>query len=78
MPRNYKFQTLQDYLTKCQQDALELTFNEIENILGFKLANSADQYSYWHSSPTHTVTKAWENAGYVIGKVSIKEKNCNL
>jgi hypothetical protein len=78
MSREYKFQALQDYLTKCEKDSLELTFDETEKILGFKLANSADQYSYWHNSPTHTVTKAWENASYLIDKVSIKEKNCNL
>lgn len=75
MPREYKFQALQDYLTKCERDAIELTFDEIEKILDFELATSAYHYeAYWQSSPTHTITKAWENAGYVIGKVSIKDK----
>lgn len=48
MPREYKFQALQDYLTKCEKAALELTFDDIERILGFKLANSAYRYEpYW-------------------------------
>lgn len=74
MAKEYKFQKLLNYLKECDEDTLELTFGEIENILDFELAKSAYQYeSYWQSTPTHTITKSWENAGYEIGKLSLFE-----
>ena len=79
MAKGYKFQVLQDYLKKCEQDAVELTFGEIEELLGFELAKSAYRYeAYWQSSPTHTITKAWENSGYEISNLSIAKKKLSF
>lgn len=74
MSKHYKFQALQDYFLKCENDEIELTFGEIENKLGFKLSDSAYRYdTYWRDSPTHTITHAWNRAGYEIGKLSVNK-----
>lgn len=73
MRREYKFQALQDYLLICEKDEVELTFEQIEDVLGFKLSDSAYKYDqYWRNSPTHTITLAWEKAGYEIGKLAVE------
>lgn len=79
MSREYKFQLLQDYLLDSNKYEVELSFEEIEKMLGFRLSESAYKYDqYWRSSPTHTITKAWENSGYAIINIDIKNKKLHL
>lgn len=79
MSREYKFQLLLDYLLDSNKDEVELSFEEIEKMLGFRLSESAYKYDqYWRSSPTHTITKAWENSGYTIINIDIKNQKLHL
>ena len=68
-----KFYKLERYLSTKIEDEFELSFDEIERILGFKLTNSAYQYTaYWQPSATHTfantVEMVWE---LKWGKISL-------
>lgn len=79
MKGNYKFQKLQDYLQQCKLEIVELTFEEIEEILGFKLCKSAYQYSeYWHPSRTHTLPLAWQDNGYEMVKLNLSNQTITL
>jgi len=65
----YKFQKLKDFFSNQRNKRIVLTFKQIEEILGFKLCDSAYKHRvYWNdkSSPTHTFTKAWTEAGYEV------------
>lgn len=79
MKGNYKFQKLQDYLQQCKLEIVELTFEEIEEILGFKLCKSAYEYiEYWYPSRTHTITLAWQDSGYEMVNVNLSNKTITL
>ncbi len=80
-----KFGTLKDYLKSCNKAETELTFAEIESIIGTELCKSAYTYAaYWQPSPTHTMPNTILAAGYkiasvdLIGKRIVLEKQHNL
>lgn len=79
-----KFGTLKDYLKSSNKVEIELTFAEIESIIGTELCKSAYTYAaYWQPSPTHTMPNTILAAGYkvasvdLIGKRIILEKQNN-
>ena len=60
-----KFYKLERYLSTKIEDEFELSFNEIERILGFELAYSAYKYTaYWQPSSTHTFANTVEMCGF--------------
>jgi len=68
---DYKYQKLLNYFMEKDDDTIELSFSDIENIIGSKLVESAYNHSaFWisKSSPTHVFPLAWETAGYEIDK----------
>lgn len=71
--KKYKFSALEKYFKYQNEDRIDLTFKEIENILGFKLSPSAYKHrAYWSSSKTHTLTKTWLNSGYKMNKINLQ------
>jgi len=69
----YKFQKLKNFFINQHAKRIDMTFDKIEKILGFKLCDSAYKYqAYWNhkSSPTHTFPRAWVEAGYEIESMS--------
>lgn len=65
MVENYKYKNLMGYFSNLHVDFIKLTFNEIENIIDFKLPDSAYKYSaYWHKSETHTICQSWTKNGW--------------
>jgi len=62
-----KFYRLERYLKTKNEESFTMTFNEIESILGFRLASSAYNYSgYWSPSPTHTLPNMILECGYKV------------
>ncbi|MBC6498063.1 MAG: hypothetical protein GDA54_07110, partial [Alphaproteobacteria bacterium GM7ARS4] len=66
--RRHKYEPLYDYL--CQLDGMtwRATFSEVEDVLGFRLPDSARTYRpWWGNVATHTSrpsqTRAWMAAG---------------
>jgi hypothetical protein len=64
-----KYKPLQEYL--CQV-TVTLSYNEIEEILGFELPESAYTHEqWWENDSGHAQAKAWLNVGW-------KRKSVNL
>ncbi|NLX85437.1 MAG: hypothetical protein GXZ00_07465 [Synergistaceae bacterium] len=70
-PMTSKYHTLKDYLENRGKDAIDLSFSEIESILGFKLPQSAFRYPAWWSNHGHTQSFSWNEAGYETTNVDL-------
>lgn len=74
-----KFGTLKDYLKSSDKAEIELTFAEIESIIGTELCKSAYTYAaYWQPSPTHTMPNTILAAGYKVASVDLIGKRIIL
>ncbi len=74
MSRHYKYLTLQQHLASCNQDRLEMTFSDIEDLVG-RLLESAYKYpaACWNNGGHNPFSKSWYNAGYDAA-VNMKDK----
>lgn len=71
--KGQKFLELEIFFKSCEDDYIELTFEQIEAIIGQKLSVSAYKYpAYWYPSETHTITLSWINVGYEMNKLDLK------
>ena len=63
-----KYNRLRNHLQKQAENAVTLSFGEIEDIIHSGLPNSAFRYSsWWANSPKHTPqSRAWGSAGYTV------------
>jgi hypothetical protein len=69
---DYKYEALMRYFQTLEVNKVVLTYDEIENIIGFKLPKSAYEYNaYWRESITHTVTRAWIESGWEITELKM-------
>ena len=61
-----KYEPLTDFLRKQRSDRIEMTFAEIQSVLGAKLPPSAKLYrAWWSNNPSNSVmTAAWRDAGF--------------
>jgi hypothetical protein len=62
-----KYDPLRDHLAQQQHREFDLTFGEIERILGFSLPKSAERPQWWSNiqgQSTHVQREAWREAGY--------------
>lgn len=67
-----KYYPLYNYLKSINKENIELSYNEIEDILGFSLPPSAYKYkSFWNKGKTHVWMTQIEKAGFRID-------NCDL
>lgn len=66
MKESNKYWPLHIYLQNCEQDALRLTFGEIERLLGQRLPDSARSQRAWWSNRSQGAVqaRAWMEAGY--------------
>jgi hypothetical protein len=62
-----KYDALRDYLIKQVHREFELTFRQIEDIIGGSLPRSAERPQWWanvQGPSTHVQREAWRKAGY--------------
>ncbi len=59
-----KYTPIGDYLKKSSEETVELSFEEIEEILGEPLPDSAKTYKAWWYGDDHSQTGAWTSVGY--------------
>jgi len=73
-PKN-KYYPLKDYLNNSEKNIEILTYQELENILGFKLPVSAYKYrSWWGNTKTsNSQAKSWMEAGWKVNYVELGE-----
>lgn len=71
-----KYDPLRDYLQCCNKSVLSLSFEEIEEIVGFSLPNSAYNHgAFWSSgNNSHSHAFSWIDAGYVVSKKDLIRK----
>lgn len=66
---------LKEYLNALQEDEVELTFSQVEQILGVRRLNdSAYRYPAWWSNGGQPHSRIWMNAGFKTKKVRIPEQ----
>ena len=70
-----KYMPLAEYLYKSGERRITLSYGEIEDILGFKLPDTAYNFpqSYWANTKTHSYATAWMEVGYKT-KCNVAEK----
>jgi len=81
-----KYDPIEVYLANCDEDKIELTFEEIENMIDDTLPRSAFEHSaWWANDGTHSQGRAWINAGYRVdsfdqqrGVVTFVRENKNV
>ena len=68
-----KYAPLADHLRGSGQEALPMTFADIEQIIGAKLPQSAFTHrAWWSNNPTNNVmTRVWLEAGYTTAEVDM-------
>lgn len=61
-----KYEPLTEFLRKQRADRIEMTFAEIQAVIGTKLPSSAKLYrAWWSNNPSNSVmTAAWRDAGF--------------
>lgn len=69
-----RYDPLNEYLRSVSSHEIQLSFSDIEKVLGFKLPSSAYTYSAWWANGGHSQAYAWINAGYKVGWIDIFEK----
>jgi hypothetical protein len=68
-----KYQPLTAFLNTSQQTRVQMTFSQLEGLLGFPLPPSARKHrSWWSNNPNNNVaTRAWVDAGYGTADVEL-------
>ncbi len=75
-----KYDLLKRFLDVIPQGTFnkDLSFSEIEKVLGFKLPKSAYEYREWWANPSsakdHPHAQSWLKAGWKVESVSLSEK----
>ena len=59
-----KYYPIGKYLEKTNREVISLSFEQIEDILGFSLPNSAFNHKAWWGNGGHIQAEAWMNYGY--------------
>lgn len=61
-----KYRPLAEYLVKSESTRVELSYAEIEAILGFRLPDTARNFkqSFWANTKTHSYASSWLEIGY--------------
>ena len=73
-----KYYNLQKYLEDQDKSSITLSFEEIEEILGFELPSTAiNKRSWWGNedieTTRHSQCRAWRNAGWKVESVDFHE-----
>ena len=68
-----KYDPLKQFLLSSCKDSINMSFSEIESILGFSLPISASKYDVWWKGNDHTQANSWLYAGYRVGRISRHE-----
>lgn len=73
----WKYQELSDYFHNLNKASVELTFSQIEDILGFDLPKSyqANKTMWYPRKNSRTMADAWDKNGYQLENINIS-KGC--
>ena len=70
-----KYRFLSDYLHESNQSHIKLTYAEIENILKFKLPDSASTHrAFWANTTSHSIALSWLSVNYEVVEANLEDK----
>lgn len=70
-----KYRALTNYLNNSDENQKKLTFNEIENILGFSLSPSAyNNRANWANSTSQSLACSWLKTNYKVVEVNMEKQ----
>lgn len=70
-----KYRFLSDYLHENNEPRIKLSFSEIEDILKFKLPDSATTHrAFWANTTSHSIALSWLSVNYSVVEVNLEEK----
>jgi hypothetical protein len=70
-----KYRFLSDYLYESNQPRVKLSYAEIEEILRFKLPDSAATHrAFWANTKSHSIALSWLSVNYSVVEVNLEER----
>ncbi len=70
-----KYENLADYLRELNEEKINLTFSEIETILGEPLPDAAQNRAWWANSASNNhALNAWMDVGWQTANVDMDKK----
>ena len=70
-----KYRFLSDYLHQSNSPRVQLSFSEIENILKFKLPDSATTHrAFWANTTSHSIALSWLSVNYLVVEANLEER----
>ena len=67
-----KYQNLTEHLVNMEENVWEASFEEIQEVLGVPLPESAFQYPAWWANQNRAQSRAWEGAAWKTKQVDLK------
>ena len=70
-----KYRFLSDYLHESNEPRIKLSYEEIEQILKFKLPDSAITHrTFWANTTSHSIALSWLSVSYEVVEANLEEK----
>lgn len=70
-----KYRFLSEYLYGTAKPQVRLSFEEIEQILGFELPDSACVHrAFWANTTSHSIALSWLSVGYSVVEADLQKK----
>ncbi|MBO5869726.1 MAG: hypothetical protein J6Q89_03145 [Clostridia bacterium] len=70
-----KYRFLSDYLYQSNLSRVKLSYSEIEDILKFKLPDSAATHrAFWANTTSHSIALSWLTVNYSVVEANLEEK----
>ena len=70
---NREWNNLTDALKTSNQDAVEMSFDQVSSLVGDLPTDKMQDAEWWNAGPDKPRTKAWTKAGYAVGDVQTKQ-----
>ena len=72
-----KYDPLAHYLSRIEGESVDVSFSQVEKILGFQLPNSAYRHQAWwanESHGSHSHSRSWQEAGWDTCQVNTTQR----
>lgn len=70
-----KYRFLSDYLHQSNSPRVKLSYSEIEDILKFRLPDSAATHrAFWANTTSHSIALSWLSVNYSVVEANLEEK----